>query len=391
MSYLLVGVGATLADELSHFRYIGPVRDLHPDTGVGSRSRRTRLWADGSAAWDLLCDRTAPGNSSFLDEINAWLTPEDRLDTGYRLEDHSYVELSANAPLVQAGRLLKGLGVSFSDRLSMDLLDHWIREQFSLFSDHIDEPELLAAVIDDIKADEPINPTTSRHRDRIHASVLRHATSSYSDAHDHARQLAPLVTAGILHKAARVQPRYREFLAVGEILEGRTRPEIQRLLSNAATAPLHTRLRLVTTSTDLRLSTSDIGVGISQILPVVVAALDPNRPAFTAIEQPELHVHPRLQVELGEIFVPRPDRGGIFLLESHSEHLMLRLLRRIQETTEGTLPAEARPLKTNDVSVVFVEQHDGETRLTSLPIDDTGEFTRHWPQGFFEERVHELF
>ncbi len=89
--------------------------------------------------------------------------------------------------------------------------------------------------------------------------------------------------------------------------------------------------------------------------------------------------------------MPRTDRGGSFLLETHSEHLILRLLRRIQETTEGTLPAEAQPLKADDVSVVFVEQHNGESRVTPLPIDDTGEFTRHWPQGFFEERVHELF
>ena len=135
----------------------------------------------------------------------------------------------------------------------------------------------------------------------------------------------------------------------------------------------------------------DVGVGISQLLPVVVAALDPNRPTITAIEQPELHVHPRLQVELGDLFAQQAVKGGIFLIETHSEHLMLRLLRRIEETHSGELPQGRPSLRPHQVSVVFVEQIDGEVRATPLRIDETGEFKDRWPHGFFEERDDELF
>ena len=83
--------------------------------------------------------------------------------------------------------------------------------------------------------------------------------------------------------------------------------------------------------------------------------------------------------------------GGVFLLENHSEHLMLRLLRRIEETHSGDLPEGKPPLRPEQVSVVFIEQVDGEARATPLRIDETGEFIDRWPHGFFRERAAELF
>ena len=79
-----------------------------------------------------------------------------------------------------------------------------------------------------------------------------------------------------------------------------------------------------------------------------------------------------------------------FLLETHSEHLILRLLRRIEETNSGDREEGAPPLAAGLVSVVFLEQVDGELRATPLRIDDTGEFIDRWPHGFFEERADEL-
>ncbi len=170
-------------------------------------------------------------------------------------------------------------------------------------------------------------------------------------------------------------PQKIDALAHG-IAEGRVRREIQLV---------------ATGDRGLQVRTSDIGTGISQILPVVVAALDPDRPAITAIEQPELHVHPRLQVELGDLFAEQAADGGVFLIETHSEHLMLRLLRRIEETGGNELPEGKPALKPDQVSVVYVEQIDGEVRATRLRIDETGEFIDRWPQGFFDERNDELF
>ena len=168
-------------------------------------------------------------------------------------------------------------------------------------------------------------------------------------------------------------------------------PAVKDLVRAIAAAPRRTTLQLVTAGSELPVRTSDVGVGISQLLPVVVAALDDDRPGITAIEQPELHLHPAMQVELGDLFAKSVTLGRVFLIENHSEHLMLRLLRRIEETHDNELPEGKPPLKPRQVSVVFIEQIDGEVRATPLRIDETGEFIDRWPSGFFRERAAELF
>ncbi len=160
---------------------------------------------------------------------------------------------------------------------------------------------------------------------------------------------------------------------------------------------LKTKRRLVVVDEERQLSVApgDVGIGISQIVPVVVAVVGADsgtEPWIVAIEQPELHVHPRVQVELGDLFAWRAsERRGICIIETHSEHLMLRLLRRIQETHRGDLAPDQPRLNADQLSVVFVEQEEGEVRATQLRIANSGEFADRWPHGFFEERVRELF
>ncbi len=151
------------------------------------------------------------------------------------------------------------------------------------------------------------------------------------------------------------------------------------------------RVELVSTRIDRPVRTSDIGVGISQILPVVVAALDPDRPQITAIEQPELHVHPRLQVELGDLFAQQVVNGGIFLIETHSEHLLLRLMRRMRQTSDNTLPEGAPRLRPEEVALFFVEPDGTQTLVREMPLNERGELVKAWPGGFFEEDLREIF
>lgn len=85
---------------------------------------------------------------------------------------------------------------------------------------------------------------------------------------------------------------------------------------------------------DIRLSLSEVGVGLSQVIPVITAALHAQG-GLVAIEQPELHIHPAWQLILGELFLQSAKSDGTsFLLESHSEHLMLRILRRLREAND---------------------------------------------------------
>jgi predicted ATPase len=138
----------------------------------------------------------------------------------------------------------------------------------------------------------------------------------------------------------------------------------------------------------------EVGAGISQLIPVIVAAIE-GRGGLALIEQPEIHLHPALQVGLGDLLIEAVSATSrrVMLVETHSEHIMLRLLRRIEETSrsEDTDHAERSRMTPELVSVIYVEQLQGEVRTTRLRIDETGEFVDRWPSGFFEERAGELF
>jgi hypothetical protein len=140
-----------------------------------------------------------------------------------------------------------------------------------------------------------------------------------------------------------------------------------------------------------RVHPSNLGVGFSQIMPIVVSAFgDENQ--LIAIEQPELHVHPGLQTELADLFIQSAkERGNRFLIETHSEHLILRLLRRVRETTEGDLEHGSLTLRPEDLCVLYVEPTDEGSRVIELPVTPDGDFRVPWPGGFFAERVTELF
>ena len=71
--------------------------------------------------------------------------------------------------------------------------------------------------------------------------------------------------------------------------------------------------------------------------------------------------------------------------------IMLRLLRRIRETTGDELPPGVTGLTANDLSVVYVEGGDDGVRFRPLRVDEEGEFRDRWPHGFFRERAGELF
>lgn len=134
---------------------------------------------------------------------------------------------------------------------------------------------------------------------------------------------------------------------------------------------------------------SEVGAGISQVVPVVVAALE-ARAGLTLIEQPELHIHPRLQTDLGDLFIVASARRQ-FLIETHSEHLILRALRRIRETSANELSDGDPPFSPDKLSVIYVEATKTGSTFKQLRVDQTGEFVDRWPHGFFEERAKELF
>jgi predicted ATPase len=158
-----------------------------------------------------------------------------------------------------------------------------------------------------------------------------------------------------------------------------------------AALPVRTRVVLREEATELEVMPQDIGVGISQLFPVVVLTITRSS-GLIAIEQPELHVHPAIQVELADLFARYAiEHDKLMLLETHSEHVMLRLLRRIREEPENDGSTRARQLQKDAVSVAYVQSSAEGTRFKRLRIDDKGDFLDEWPAGFFDERDQELF
>ena len=351
----LAGVGVTLRNELAALRYLGPVRELRPHAAVEPDPHEQGNWSDGSAAWNRLLSQSeaeAYIDGDLLKTVNAWLAGRDRLDTGYMLRRRATFELPADVPPVSQIRRYE-----------------WLRRQYCNEQGAVDLGK----------------------RVRELAPIFVRFGHSQQGAERQARRL--------------VRADEKVVNAVEKLEGGRPPSDVKALVRAIAEAREQSKIEIVTAESELPVRTSDIGVGVSQILPVVTAALDPKRPGITAIEQPELHVHPKMQVELGDLFVaaldPYPDAvgsmenperdAGVFLIETHSEHLILRLLRRIEETHSGELQEGKPALKPDQVSVAFLEQTDGDVRATRLRIDEEGEFIDRWPQGFFEERDDELF
>jgi hypothetical protein len=137
---------------------------------------------------------------------------------------------------------------------------------------------------------------------------------------------------------------------------------------------------------------SEVGAGISQLIPVVVAAIE-GRGGLSLVEQPEIHVHPAVQVGLGDLLLDAANREGqrrIIFVETHSEHLLLRVMRRMRETHEGTVPQGVRPVRPEDVSVVLVEKDGSRSISRKMPLNERGELVKAWPGGFFEEGLREV-
>lgn len=160
---------------------------------------------------------------------------------------------------------------------------------------------------------------------------------------------------------------------------------LNRLLSDQD--PSYRTLQIIDRNYKIPVSHRDIGVGISQVVPVLASAYALEE-AIIVIEQPEIHLHPKLQSELGDMFIENHHRN-VFILETHSEHLILRLLKRVRENSN--IDDANRIINFNNISVFYVKPSDQGSQLISIGITHNGDFSSPWPEGFFEERYEELF
>lgn len=166
---------------------------------------------------------------------------------------------------------------------------------------------------------------------------------------------------------------------------------LRKLIQASEIDKLH-ELIMIDRRSNTVVSHRDVGIGVSQVLPVLVSAYA-SKDHIIAIEQPEIHLHPALQSDLGDVFIESAlgANQNAFIIETHSEHLMLRILRRIRETSNGELPEGMSPVHPEDISVVYVQPQKTGSTVIEIPVTPDGDFAVSWPRGFFAERAKELF
>jgi hypothetical protein len=193
-------------------------------------------------------------------------------------------------------------------------------------------------------------------------------------------------------------------------------------------------LYLIDKKTNTEISPKDVGFGIGQLLPILVKGITSSKKTI-AVEQPEIHLHPKMQASLADFFINTATRrifdknndevfypltenchhfepskdwpysewpiaegnyaptyleeqgyetlyGNQWIVETHSETLILRMQRRIRQ----------KKISSEDVSVLYVNPlEDGGSEILQLRLDENGDFIDPWPHGFFDEDIVEIF
>ena len=167
---------------------------------------------------------------------------------------------------------------------------------------------------------------------------------------------------------------------------------LETLEEKEATLTNIQELTLIDRRSETIVSHRDVGIGVSQVLPVLVGAYAAKN-QIVAIEQPEIHLHPALQADLGDVFLQSAlgENRNRFLIETHSEHLLLRIMRRMRQTAAGELPEGIPKIQPEDVMVLFVEPEGPRSIIREMPLNEYGDLVKAWPGGFFEEGLREVF
>lgn len=327
---LVGGLSTALEDEIRRLRYLGPLRSYPPRHLAFSQHHDPNRVAGGGYAWDVVRTR-----KDIRDRVNQWLGNADHMKTPYELKVRD---------LLPADTLPPQLATGLTDSLE----------------------DLTRRLLAEMEGDGPSEP-------------LSLALESVREELDFVEvgDLSGIDVAELVGSFVEAEPTSEEW--VQRIVEAR-REIIQDLV-------------LIDKRSNTPVSHRDVGIGVSQVLPVLVSAYA-STGKLIAIEQPEIHLHPALQAELGDVFLESAlgESGNRFLIETHSEHLLLRIMRRMRQTASGEeLPEGVPAVRPEDVAVLFVEPDGGHSLVREMPLNERGELVKAWPGGFFEESMREIF
>jgi predicted ATPase len=124
-----------------------------------------------------------------------------------------------------------------------------------------------------------------------------------------------------------------------------------------------------------------VGFGISQILPIIVEGLRMSNTGTLILEQPEIHLHPKLQSLLFDFLYSLTLSGKTIIIETHSDHLINRMRRRIAEEVENRMK--------DQINLTFIESSGQDVIFKEIPLDDFGT-SDYFPSDFIDKTDVEL-
>jgi predicted ATPase len=138
-------------------------------------------------------------------------------------------------------------------------------------------------------------------------------------------------------------------------------------------------------SSEFFVNIKDVGFGVSQAFPVMVESLLAESNSTVLVEQPELHLHPAAQAELGDLFLKSVEFGTRFVIETHSENLLNRLRRRMAEAALATKQKESPDfqLSPEKFTAYFIDRSSGVSTCEEITYDEWGKYD-HQPEGFID-------
>lgn len=137
---------------------------------------------------------------------------------------------------------------------------------------------------------------------------------------------------------------------------------------------------IITNNDNLEVDLRQMGFGLSQILPIIVQGFLTPIGGTLIVEDPDVHMHPKVQGDLVDIFIDLTKHGRKVLIETHSDHIVTRLRRRIAE----------KEISSEEYNVSFVENNEDASVYSKVSITGNGAFDKELPEGFLDAQQNDL-
>ena len=314
--------------------------------------------------------KPSPFDSTSLDvfiEVLRGIPPADRREIRDRLADNQDFEPLVNRAIREERK--EDLGIesvpsTITVRDGVRYLERFFSASVRYLGPLRDEPKLLY----------PLSPTT----DPSDVGLKGEHTAAVLELHKN-QEVNYIPTTAFSESEFDPQPKncslenavvdWLQYLGVAEDVDSRDRGKLGHELT--------VQISGETRSHDL----THVGVGVSQVLPILVASLLSEPDTTLILEQPELHLHPRVQTRLGDFLLSLTQLGKQCILETHSEYLINRIRFRIAAASDQNLWKEA-------VKVYFVERPTADSKFREVEINEYGAILE-WPEGFFDQSQQE--